>query len=147
MKYYTGLFALTQYADRNEQSKGMCSRTYEFYPKRDEYLRESNTSILKDYGIFKTIVVPFGDEIMCASHKRVLLDMLEQKQLDKFNDVYDEAVDDPAVMRDVLMIAYEVGLYEDKEVLKFLKDYYGSWIRSWLISIGDTKYINFLLEG
>lgn len=146
MKYYTGMFAITQYADLDENSVGLGSRIDEYFDKRDEYLQDSENSVLGDYGIFTTTLIPTGDEITCASHKRAYLDMLIAHDFTNLKDLYDVAIKNFEVIHDIFKVCSSYKLLNDMPLLKFLNSEFGSNFRSYLLSIGDDEALGLLLE-
>ncbi|MBQ5476068.1 MAG: hypothetical protein IIT65_15685, partial [Lachnospiraceae bacterium] len=144
MKYYSGMFALTQYANPDEHSRGIGDRVDEFYEKRDEYLKESDESKLGTYGIFETDIVPYGGTIMCASHERVYLDFIVSKDFDTLKDLYDYAYNDLNVLHNIFNACSYFNLYS-KGVVKFLNWQFGSNFRSYLMYKGNDDLLKYIM--
>jgi len=144
VKYYTGLFALTQYVDKNESSVGIADEYDTYYPDKENYLRDSEGTILGDYGIFEVDLLPYGGRVCCANHKRAYLDLLLDNDFDTLTELFDYAIKDFDVIHEVFQICSQKQLYT-KERTQFFNNEFGSNFRSYLLFINEGKVLNFLV--
>ena len=135
MKYYTGLFALTQYADISEESIGLCGQLFKYLPEKDKFIADTDDTILGDYCVFDTYIVTTEEEIKCASHKRAYLDMLIKHDFNTLRSLYDEAICNLKVLHEIFIACSTFELYQDPEILNFLNEEFGSHFRSYLLSM------------
>ena len=145
MEYYTGLFALSQYADESELSRGLGDRVDEYYPDRDKYLENSDNSVLGTYGIFETDIIPYGGIIKCASHARAYLDYVVKKDWNTLSDLYDVAINDMKVLHNIYEACTHYKLFDEDTILFFNKEF-DSHFRSYLYAIDDIKSLSVIRE-
>lgn len=142
MQYYTGLFAFTQYADISEGSTGMGSVADRYIREMDKYMAESNNSVLGDIEIKDTTVIPTGDVVKCATHKRAYVDMLLNHQFTELKDLYDIAIRNFDILYQIFKIVTDYGIINDREILRFLNNEFKSYFRSYLMSVkGCDEYL------
>lgn len=146
MKYYSGLYAFTQYADADEDSAGICSRLSEFEGKEDEHLLEATEMPFNEYGIYETIAIGSGEVITCASHKRAYIDMLYQHKFDELDGFSEIGIRNMHVIHDIFDLVSGFKLTEDKEIVKFMNKEYGANYRSYLLAKGDDESLQKILE-
>ena len=144
MKYYTGLFALTQYADEKENSVGIADQYDTYYPNRDNYLRDSANSPVGDWGIYEIDLLPYGGRVHIANHKRAYLDLLLDNNFEELKDLFEYAIKDFNVIHEVFYVCSQKKLYTKERVI-FLNSEFGSNFRSYLLFINDSKVLDYLI--
>ena len=147
MKYYTGLLALSQYADETEDSAGLGSQAYDFLSHKEDYLADTEGSPLGDKGIIDTFTIPTNENIKCANHTRAYCDMLIQHKFEELEGLYEIALRTYASSYKIFKMARNAGLYEDTEILNFMNHEYGSYFRSFLMKYGEDQLLSKLMEG
>lgn len=146
MKYYTGLLALSQYADSSEDSVGLGSQSYEFLSHKDDFIADTDESVLGTRGVMETITIPSNEVIMCANHTRAYCDMLIQHKFETLKGLYEEALRTYSSFYKVFKMARSAGLYDDKEILQFMNKEYGSYFRSFLMKYGEDDLLSQIME-
>jgi hypothetical protein len=146
MKYYSGLYAFTQYSDCNEDSSGICNRLNEFTGKEDEYLLESDDMPFDDYGIFETVLIGKNEIEMCASHKRAYLDMLHLHKFEDLTGLAETGIRNMHVIHGIFELVSGFKLTKDKEVVRFMDSEFGANYRSYLVANGDDDSLAIILE-
>lgn len=146
MKYYTGLLALSQYADSTEDSAGLGSRSGEFLSHKEDFIADTDDSVLGTRGVFETLTIPTNELIMCASHTRAYCDMLIQHKFETLEGLHEEALRTYSSVYKIMEMARLARLYDDKEILTFLNSEYGSYFRSYLMKYGEDRLLTYLME-
>lgn len=146
MKYYTGLLALSQYADSTEDSVGLGSRSSEFLSHKEDFIADTDDSVLGTRGIMETLTIPTNESIICANHTRAYCDMLIQHKFETLEGLYDEALRTYSSIYKIMEMSRSARLYDDKEILLFLNSEYGSYFRSFLMKYGEDMLIAYLVE-
>lgn len=108
---------------------------------KDEFLKEgalttkeSEGSLLKDYGIDKDKIIPYHDDselFNVATHTRAYLDMLIDRRFDELEGLFEDCIRDGSCMHDIFKHVYHKlsKLPKYKEIYQFIAGEFGNhWI-------------------
>ena len=147
MKYYSGLLALSQYAYEEDDSAGLGADASKYLAEADKYERDTEFAKLGSEEVFSTVIVPTGEVKQCASHVRAYCDLLVEHDFESLRDIYHIAIRSYSVLNRVFLMARHHGLLNDKEIVNFLNDEFGSYFRGHLVMLGKEKSLSNLMEG
>ncbi len=148
MRYISGYLAFTQHADENEMSCGVWNFSPDIYEHIEEYMRESDDSVLKDTGIFKTMLNTMtSDEVYyCANHARAYCDLLIEHDFKTLKGFYDMNIRDAGTAHKIFETCQRYALFEDRDILIFMVKEFGSNLRSYLLLYGYDKSLREVLD-
>lgn len=148
MKYISGYFAFTQHADDNERSCGIWDASPDIYEHIEDYMQESDESVMKEDGIFRTMLTLMSDDEIyyCANHARAYCDLLIKHEFDILKGFYDMYIRDAGTIHKVFAMCQKYALFEDKEILVFMVKEFGSNLRSYLLLYGYDKSLREVLD-
>lgn len=147
MKYYSGLLALSQYANEDEESIGLGEFASEYLRDVDKYIRDSEEALMGEDGIFLTDIIPTGVEAFCASHARAYCDMLIEHKFEDLAGLYQRAINNYGVISKVFDMLKKYALFKDKDILRFLNSEFGSYFRGYLVTHGADSVLSDIMEG
>ena len=147
MMYYSGLLALSQYVFEEEHSIGLGSDASMYLNEKEKYIRDTNNSKLGNLEVAVGTIIPTGEEAYCASHARAYCDMLVEHLFDELKDLYFIAIDNYAVLNKILLILRTNSLFNDKDIVEFLNNEFGSYFRGYLVRYGEEKALSNLMNS
>lgn len=148
MKYISGFMAFTQHADDNEMSCGVWNFSPDIFDDIESYMRESEDYPYRDAGIFDTMlnVVENSEVYKCANHARAYCDLLMEHDFKTLAGFFDMNIRDGGTKYSIFGMCKNYGLFEDKEIMKFMVEEFGSNIRSYLLLYGDDNSLKDALQ-
>lgn len=134
MKYITGRYAMSLYADTDDMSTGIWSDDNSKTVPED-HMADTEDYPFGSWGIIEDVSITDRIEgYNVANCQRAYLDMLYDKRFKELEGLYDEAINYHESLHNILFKVFKFKLYEDKEICEFLAKEFDSQFTSFIMT-------------